>query len=151
MTEVHHADAVGEVLDHRQVVGDEQDGDARLLAQLPQQVDDLRLYGHVQRRHRLVGDDQLGLHDDGPGHADALALSAGELVGIAVGVLRQQSNLTQHLQHHAVDLLFILHAPDAQALGDDLLDGHAGIQRGHGILKDHLNLGDGGVLPPQLP
>ena len=39
---VHHRDPVGEVLDHRQVVGDEQIGQAEPLLQIQQQVDDAR-------------------------------------------------------------------------------------------------------------
>jgi hypothetical protein len=54
--------------------------------QVLQQVDDLRLDRHVERRHRLVADDQLRAPGQRPGDADALALAAGELVRIALGV-----------------------------------------------------------------
>jgi hypothetical protein len=43
-----------------QVMGDEQIGQVELLLELTEQIQDLRLNGHVKRRHRLVGDDQLG-------------------------------------------------------------------------------------------
>jgi hypothetical protein len=36
----------------------------------------LRLHADVERRHRLVGDEQLGLERDRAGDADALALPA---------------------------------------------------------------------------
>ena len=49
---------MADVLDHRQVVRDEQVGQAELVLQVHQQVDDLRLHRHVERRHRLVADDQ---------------------------------------------------------------------------------------------
>ena len=44
---------------HREVVGDEQVGEAELLLQVFEQVDDLRLDRDVERRDRLVADDQL--------------------------------------------------------------------------------------------
>ena len=70
LAEVHNADAVGEVLDDGQVMGNEENGQAELLPQLVQQVDNLGLNGHVQRGHGLVGNDQLRVHDDAAGHAD---------------------------------------------------------------------------------
>ena len=61
-----------------------------LALQRLQQIDDLRLDRHVERRHRLVADDQLRLEDHRPRDADALALAAGELVRIAVDHLRRR-------------------------------------------------------------
>ena len=60
------------------------DRHARLALQLAQQLEDLRLHRHVQRRRRLVGDQQLGLA--GKRHRDhhALAHAARELVRILV-------------------------------------------------------------------
>ena len=137
LAEVHDADAVREVLDHGQVVGDEQDGQAHFLLQVVQQVDDLGLNGHVQSRHRLVRDDQLGLGDDGAGDADTLALAAGELMGIAGGVFLGKAHLPQHGNHAAADLLRVGDAADLQALAHDLLDGHTGVQGFDGVLEDH--------------
>ena len=56
--EVHHRHAVGEMLDDRQVVGDEDHGQSVLVAQRGEEVEDLRLDGNVERRDRLVGDEQ---------------------------------------------------------------------------------------------
>ena len=55
--------------------------------ELLEQVDDLGLDGDVERGDRLVGDDQLRVQRQRAGHADALALAAGELVREAVVVL----------------------------------------------------------------
>ena len=57
---------------------------AEAVLQILEQVDDLRLDRHVERRDRLVADDELRLAGERPGDADALALAAGELVRIAV-------------------------------------------------------------------
>ena len=84
---------MADVLDDRDVVGDEQVGEAELLLQVAQQVDDLRLHRHVERRHRLVADDQARVERQGAGDADALALPAGEFVRVAVERLGPQPDL----------------------------------------------------------
>ena len=63
-----------------QVVRDEDVGQPELVLEVLEQVEDLRLDGHVERGHRLVADDQLRIHGQRPGDADPLALPAGELV-----------------------------------------------------------------------
>ena len=68
---VHHGHMVGDVLDDADVVGDEEVGQAELALQLFEQVEDLRLHAHIQRRGRLVADDQLGLHGQRAANADA--------------------------------------------------------------------------------
>ena len=55
-----------------------------LALQLLDQVDDLRLDRHVERRDRLVGDDEVRIGGQRARDADALLLPAGELVRIAV-------------------------------------------------------------------
>ncbi len=60
-TEIHDADAIGDMLHHRQVMGDEQVGQAELILQVLQQVDHLRRDRHVERRNRLVRCDEVGL------------------------------------------------------------------------------------------
>ena len=47
-----------------------------------EQFEDLRLHGHVERRGRLVGDQQLRLVGERHGDHHALALAAGKLVRI---------------------------------------------------------------------
>ena len=80
LAEVHHRDAVADVLHDREVVGDEEVGQAELALEVLEQVDDLRLDGDVERGDRLVADDELRVQRQGSGDADALALAAGELV-----------------------------------------------------------------------
>ena len=138
---VHDGDAVAEVLDHGKVVGDEEDGQPQVAAELVQQVYHLRLDGHVQRGDGLVGDDQRRLHDDGAGNPYPLPLAAGELVGVAVGVLAQKADADQGLCDGHAYLPLVFDSPDAEALSDYLADCHAGVERGGGVLVDHLNLG----------
>ncbi len=57
--EVHHADLVAHVADHRQVVRDEQVGEALGRLQLLHEVEHLRLHRDVERRGRLVADEEF--------------------------------------------------------------------------------------------
>ena len=52
--EVHHRHPVRDMPHNRQVVGDEEVGEALLLLQILQQIDDLRLHRNIQRRDRLI-------------------------------------------------------------------------------------------------
>ena len=55
-----------------------------LFLQIAQEVDHLPLHRPVEGRSRLVENDDLRLQDDRAGDRDALALSAGEFMRIAV-------------------------------------------------------------------
>ena len=80
-----------------QVVGDEQVGQVELLLQVLEQVDDLGLNRHVERRDRLVAHDEARLDGERASDADALALAARELVRVAVGEVRIQPDDAQQL------------------------------------------------------
>ena len=60
------------------------------LLQLAQQLEDLRLHGDVERRRRLVGDQQLRSAGDRHRDHDALAHAARELVRILLEALRRR-------------------------------------------------------------
>lgn len=53
---VHHRDAVADVLHHRQVVGDEHQGQVEFVDQIRDEVEDLRTDGDVEGADRLVRD-----------------------------------------------------------------------------------------------
>ncbi len=89
-TQVHHDDPIAEVLDDAQVMADKQIGQAQLVAQVHEQIEDLRLNRHVQRRHRFVAHQQFRLHRQRPGNPDALALATAELMRIALAQLRAE-------------------------------------------------------------
>ena len=64
-----------------------------------EQVDDLRLDRHVERRDRLVADDEVGLERERAGDADALPLAARELVRIAGGRVGGEPDDLEELPH----------------------------------------------------
>ena len=97
LAEVHHRDAVGDVAHDGQVVRDEDVGQAEVALQRLEQVDDLRADRDVERRDRLVEDDQLRVERERARDADALPLAAGELVREAVRVLGREADGAQQL------------------------------------------------------
>ena len=77
---VHHDQPVRDVPRAGDVVSDVEDGHVFLVAQLGHQVEQADPDRHVQHRHRLVGQDQLGPHGQRLGEADPLPLAAAQLV-----------------------------------------------------------------------
>jgi len=127
------------VLDDAEIVSDEEIAQTQIRLQILQHVDDLRLNGYVQRGHGFVTDDELGVGGQGAGDADALALTAGELVRVAGGLLAGDADDLEQLLHALVAfLLGLAQLVDINGLGHDIANRHAGIQRGVGILENHL-------------
>ena len=54
LPEVHDGDSGGEMPHYSEVVGDEQVGDAKPLAEIDEEIDDLRLDGYVEGRDGFV-------------------------------------------------------------------------------------------------
>src|SRR5690606_35535477 len=120
--------AVADVAHDGEVVGDEEVGEVELVLEILEQVDDLRLDGHVERGDRLVGDDEVGLHSERAGDTDALTLTAGELMREAAGEVRVEAHRLKKL----MDALLLLLAPgelmNAERLADDAANGHTRVQ-----------------------
>ena len=129
------------MVNHQQIVGNKEVGHAQLFLKVLKHIDDLGLNGNVQRGNRLVTDDKLGVHRQSAGNADALALAAGKLMGIAHGVLGVEADQLHQL-HDAVAALLGIFAEfvDIQGLADDILHRHTGVQRGIRVLEHHLHL-----------
>ena len=140
--EIHHGDAVADVAHNEKIVGNEEIGQAQFILQFVKHVDDLRLNGNVKRGDRLVADDEFRVDGKRTGNADTLALTAGKLVGIARGVFAVEADEVHQLQYALAAFLFgFAKAVNVQGLGNDVGNGHARVQRGIGVLKDHGRLG----------
>ena len=97
LADVHHRDAVADVLDDAEVVSDEQIGESKALLKLEEEVQDLRLDRHVQGGDRFVRNDQTRIQGQGPGDADALTLAAREGMRVTAHVFRPQTDEAQEL------------------------------------------------------
>ena len=121
---VHDRHPVAHLGDDAQVVGDQHDGRAGLVAQVAHEVEDLRLDRHVEGRRRLVGDQQLGLAGKGHGDHHALGHAARHLVrerlhaALRVG----DADHPEQLEDPRLGDLALQVAVDAQDLRDLLAD-----------------------------
>ena len=143
LPEVHDGDPVGDLPDHRQVVRDEDVGQVEVALQVPQQVQDLRLDRDVERRDRLVADDQLRL----TARARARRRSAGagrRRTRAGSGCSAPGSG--RRVSSSSCTRVFAPFGPvDRERRADDLADRLARVQRRVRILEDHLH------LAPQRP
>src|SRR5450756_999492 len=138
--EIHDGHAVGGVLDHRQVVGDEDVRQFELVLKVLEQVDDLRPDVHVEGAHRLVADDELRVERQGAGDADTLALPARELVRVALRVLGAEPDGLEQLEDALLALGLGADIVDLERLADDVAHAHARVQRGVRVLEDDLHV-----------
>ena len=84
-------DPVRDLAQHAEIVGDIEHRHVEAPAQIDQQLDDLLLGRDVEARGRLVEHHEIGLAGERHGDADALLLSARELVGIAMAAAARGS------------------------------------------------------------
>ena len=103
-----------------------------------EQVDDLGLDGHVQGADGLVAHDQLRLHGERPGDADALALAAAELVRVALHEPRVEAHQRQQLGDALRGGLARGEAVDAQRLGEDVAHRLPRVEARVRVLEHHL-------------
>ena len=138
---VHHDDPVGERVDDREVVADEQAREAEVALQAAQQFEDRGLHRHVEGRCRLVGDQQLRLEREGACDAHALLLSAGQLVRVAVAVRAGQLDGIEQLLHPLVQVSALAPRPRA-ACGSpiDCADRQARVERRRRVLEDDADV-----------
>src|SRR5215211_2764014 len=99
LASVGHADAVAEIAGQPDVVGDEEHRDAGILLEVLEEIHDLRLDADVEGGSRLVENEHIRVERQRGGDADALALSAAELVWVATGEIGRKPNPLQQFAH----------------------------------------------------
>jgi hypothetical protein len=140
LAEIHDQHTVAEILHDVEIVADEHVGEIELGLEIDQHVQHLCLDRLVERRHRLVEDDQPGPQRQRPRDVHPLALTARQFVRIARGVVRRiEADLAQEIAH-ALAGLGGRQAMGTRREGQRLGDGEARIERGVGILEHHLHL-----------
>ncbi len=139
---VHHQDVLAELGDDAEVVGDQDNRGAGLLLQVVHQLEHLRLDGNVQRRGRLVGDQELRVTRQSHGDHHALAHAAGKLMGIVAKTLFRSRNahFLEHLDGAIARLPLSQVQVQPHRLGDLFADRQHRVERGHRILEDHRDL-----------
>ena len=139
---VHHAHPIGQLAHDAQIMGDKQDRQSQTCLQVLEQGQNLCLNGDIQRRGRLVGNQQVRIVGQGHGDHHPLALTAGQFMRQSIQAPRRigQTDQLQQFQNPCPQ------PRPTQALVQDQgftqlpLDGMQRVQRGHRLLKHHGNL-----------
>jgi hypothetical protein len=139
-SEVHDRDAVADVLDHGEIVRNEQVREVLFLLQIHHEIDDLRLDRDVERGDRFVADDQLRIEREGPRYSDPLPLAPRKLVRQAVHLRRAQAYALEQRGHPLPVVLGVPDLVNVQRLAHDVSRGHARIERRERILENDLGL-----------
>lgn len=84
--------AITDVRDDGQVVADEDQCEVELVAQVAEQVEDLRLQRDVERGDGFVAHEDLRFDDECTGDACALLLPAAQLMGEPHGLVHAQAD-----------------------------------------------------------
>ena len=147
LAQVHHRDPVGDVLNDRQVVRDEEIGQVELGLQALEQVDDLGLDRDVEGRNWLVANDEGGVDRQRAGDADPLSLASRELMGVAVGEPRVHPDDVKQLVDPVLPLFPLGQLEDVDRLADDVAHRLARVERRVRILEDHGHLAPPGAQP----
>ena len=138
---IHHQHAVAEGRDELEIVRDEDQAHAALGDELVENAQHLHRDRHVERRGRLVGDEQVGIGHQHHGDHGALAHAARHLVRIE----REDALRIAHLHglQHGERLVAGLAAAGLGmgliGLDDLLADGHDRVQRIFRVLHHHAD------------
>src|SRR5436190_16685668 len=102
--EIHDRDAMTDVLDHGKIVRDKQVRELHLVLEIHQQIDDLRLYRHVECGYGLVAHNKLGPQRERPRDPQPLPLSAGKFVGVLNHLIGTQTYFMEQRRNTRLDL-----------------------------------------------
>src|SRR5690606_29863608 len=105
-----------------------------------EQFENLFLNGHVQRRDRLIGDDQFRMPNQRPTNRHPLALPARKLMGKARGELFVEANVLEDDAYPLGALRAAQAGHMPQGFGEDVSNPGAWVQRGDRVLENHLTL-----------
>ena len=136
-TTEHDEDAVGDILDDAEVVGDEDEAHAEAAPEFGEEFHDLLLDGDVEGGGGFIGDEELGATTEGHGDHDALLHAAGEFVGIGAEAFFGfgDADLAEPGDDFGV-LVFDVGSMQGEGFGELGADGEDGVEGGGGFLED---------------
>ena len=141
-TGIHDDDVVCQLRHHTQVMADELDGHTDAVLQLQHQLQNLGLYGHVQRCCGFVSNQQAGPAGQRHSNHCALAHATRQLVRVSIGAraCRRNTHLIEHLNRPLLRCAFVQSLVQQQGLADLLTNANHWVQRRHRLLKNHGDL-----------
>ena len=135
--QIHHCDTRADLAHDTQVMADEHHPKPATALQINQQVHHLRLNRHIQRRDRLVTDQQIRIGDQRACDHDPLALPARQFVRIALTVIGGQAHGCQRVL--SCLMVIPVTAVDRQRFDDLVQHRQTPVQRAKRVLKHHLH------------
>ncbi len=122
---IHHDNLVGHVRNDPQIVGNQQQGHTQFGLQFPDQFENPRLDGDIQRRGRFVGDEQGRVANHRHRDHRALAQATGkfERVHAQRSLWIRETDMLQHSLGQAHAFLITRIAMQEQRLADLVADG----------------------------
>ena len=140
---IHHRHRIAGLEDQPEIVRDEQHRRPQPLAQILDEFDDAGLHRDVERRRRLVEDQEFGVAQQRHRDHHALLLAARQLVRIGphhpLGV--RQPDRFDHFDRPPLGLGARDLVVTQRRLHQLPADPHGWIERGHRLLIDHRDLG----------
>ena len=136
----HHRRAMRDAPHRAEIVGDEHIGEAELVLQPPQQLQHFLGDERIERRGRLVADDEVRLGGERARDADALLLAAGQLPRTPLGEIRAAGRPGVKQFGDAAPSLAAAGAAEEESdrPADDFAQRLARIERHIGHLMHHL-------------
>jgi hypothetical protein len=128
------------VSDRAQIVGDEKVCEVLFATQLLEQVHDLSLNRNVERRNRLICNNEIRIDCKRAGDADALSLTTGKFVRISFDKSLTKTNCLEQFLHALLCFPSSRQAKRFERLANNLANRHAWIKRCVRILKDYLEM-----------
>ncbi|MNS62629.1 hypothetical protein D3C72_956980 [compost metagenome] len=139
---IHHQHPVGHFRHHAHIVRDEDHPHVHLFLQLTDQLQNLGLNRHVERRGRFIRNQQLRLARQRHRDHHPLPHPARQLVRIAVqnGPRLGNAHPLQHAQRFRTRRRRIQTLVQLQGLGNLVARREAGVQRRHRLLENHRHV-----------
>jgi hypothetical protein len=152
LSQIHYRNAMTHMLDDAEVMGDEEIRVTVTSLKFLDEVENLCLDRNIERRRRLVKDDELWARDQGPGNSNALPLAATEFMRVTIHMLFIQSHFGEARSDPCDDLLTFGKTVHLEGIPNGLFDQHPRIKGRLGILKDDLEIPShlSQILPPDL-
>src|SRR3546814_3677415 len=138
---VHDQDAIRDASHHTEVVGDPHHRHPELALQAGDQLEDLRLDGHVERRSGLVGDEHGGIAGQADGDHHPLPHAPGQLVWVAAQPRPGggDPDELEQLRGAVVGGSSSQSHVGLERLRDLATDGEHRVQRRHRVLEHHAD------------
>lgn len=139
---VHDRDLVTGLRYDAEVMRDHDHRGAELFLQLVHHCKYLRLYCHIERRCRLVGNQKLRGTGERHRDDDTLFHASGKLMRILVSPARRDADQFEHLADTLfnISLAALVAVMKLQIFSNLVADTHDRIEAGHRILENHCDL-----------